>query len=92
MRLRKAFLALHDFQLYLNRQDFIEILTSVAAKPDLHPILSLPAWRLANLSSAVLTVHHTATGVVNLFNQFGLFMRKQAVEAQKIVVSRMISN
>ncbi len=68
MRLRKAFLALHDFQTYLTRADFLAILTFVAGQPNIHPILRSPLQQLTNPLYTLANELYTKLATFSLFS------------------------
>lgn len=63
MRLRKAFLALHDFSAYLDTADYLEIFGIISKKNDLHPILNSTIQRLSFVASVFGGVQKASEGI-----------------------------
>ncbi|WP_131783702.1 hypothetical protein [Legionella gresilensis] len=78
MRLRKSFLALHDFSQYLNQNDLVDIFKEVSCKEDIHPLLSSAIKRLAFISSKMLSVYQNISSAGNLLSSFGYFRGRNA--------------
>lgn len=70
MRIRKAFLALHDFQAYLSKADFQSLLSIVANQPDIHPLLKAPLQQLTN------PLYTFASQLYSTLSTFSLFSRQ----------------
>lgn len=86
MRLRKAMLAMHDFQHYLGTQDWVEILDALVDKHDIHPILHAPLNRLAMAASAATEVLSVAKSLVDRINRFGLFnIYNRAIQSADLI-------
>lgn len=85
MRLRKAFLAMHDFQAYLSQADLYDILNIVASHKDIHPLLSGPLYRLAWFSTSAQAINSLGKGIRYAISPVSMFtnhLRKEPITTE----------
>ena len=83
MRVRKALLALHDFQQHLSTKDLMEILINITKSNKIHPAISNALMRYSHLLNFVDSVYQAADYVRNTFSLYAESSRPSCRSAQE---------